>query len=400
MFAKQDVQAQGTGGEREPDAPATGVPLQALLRAQDAVGNHSGRALSAAARHVDPKLRPALGRALAARKRVLAREPTRPRATTGDRLIREAESVLTLAPDPASSDPTLRMWSRVSSNFSGALTAGRMARQVWTHVFARHFTEPDSPPGTESVHPRYFYSRRYGWIDGQHFFGYIDFAEGKVAAAGNRATGFEDATRHGIRLEHAQMLIRHIWDALRGPPPGGTDVERLLQVRPPNTPLFQVPGMVGNAITYNLSELLDMTASEVASRPELAGIFAGNPMWELFRQLDRSQRGKFWLDNAKSAWSYEDIRSNQLGIQFWFRHGETINALPDDASKALAFRTALADFFHEIEVVNDEAELQQRALALPPKERWDRPETDEATERRQHPDLFTPFPAPAVSSRP
>jgi hypothetical protein len=155
-----------------------------------------------------------------------------------------------------------------------------MARQVWTHIFARHFTEPDSPPGTESVHPRYFFSRRYEWIDGQHFFGYIDFAEGKVAAAGgDRAKGFEAATRHGIRLEDAQMVIRGIWKLLRGPPPGGTDAERLLQVRPPNTPLFEGPGMAANAVTYNLQQLIDMTAAEVAKRPELAAVFSGNPMW-------------------------------------------------------------------------------------------------------------------------
>jgi hypothetical protein len=87
-------------------------------------------------------------------------------------------------------------------------------------------------------------------------------------------------------------------------------------------------------------------------------------------------------------------------VQFWFRHGERINALLDDAAKQMAFRAALASFFGEIDVVDDEQEVRRLATALPPKERWDRPETDEAAERKQHPDLFTPFPAPVTASVP
>lgn len=300
-------------------------------------------------------------------------EPTFPRRATGTQMVTEATRVLALVRDPASADATTRMWSNVPSNF-GAVTAGSIARRIWTNLFLRHFTEPPSRPGVESVHPRYFYSRTYGWIDGQHFFGFIDYAERHYVRLGDRQQAFDAATAQGVQIENDQQTARDYVIAGAAPDPGPL---RLLQVRPPNTPLFRAP-----QATYGA--LAEAAASAYASA-RLSGTES-----ELFNQLDSGQRVKFWTDAAKSAWTYEDIVSDQLGTQFFFSHGVRINATPA-ASREAAFVSALRSFFSGIGVENDQAVVDRAAMdwGLPGVERFLAPKMDEATTRRRYPGLFT-----------
>jgi hypothetical protein len=299
-------------------------------------------------------------------------EPTFPRRTTGDAMIREAERILTTTRNPFALDATTRLWSLVPSNFTGSTTAGTIARRIWSFIFLRHFTEPESRPGVESQHPRYFYSGTYGWIDGQHFFGFIDFAEQQLQNnAGNRETAFQAATRQGIDIEADQQSVRE--KVILGAPPA-TGPERLLQVRPPNTALFRTPQMVAGA------------AAQLAATA-YASIALDGTQAELFALLDQQQTQKFWLDSAKSAWSYEDIASNQLGIRFFFEHGARINAMAP-AAREPAFLAALSGFFSGMGVENNQARLDELAQSLPGQERYDRPTTTEARERQRHPELF------------
>lgn len=302
----------------------------------------------------------------------LLREPTYPRRATGTQVLAEVDRVLALVRDPTSADDTTRMWSNVASNFGG-VTTGTIARRIWTNLFLRHFTEPRS--GMESIHPRYFYSSTYGWIDGQHFFGFIDYAERHFVDLGDRQRAFDAATRHGIQIETEQQLVRDYVVPGASPDPG---VLRHLQVRPPNTPLFRAPQATYGAFA-------GMAASIYA------GVRLSGTDGELFAQLDAPQRVKFWSDAAKSAWTYEDIVSDQLGTRFFFAHGPTINALPDSARPA-AFRAALVTFFGSIGVENSQSvvDAQARAWGLPGVERFLAPQMDEAENRRRHPDLFTP----------
>src|ERR1041384_579232 len=114
------------------------------------------------------------------------REPTAPRRATADQIVREAERVLAMTREVDAADPVQRKWSRTASNF-GLVTAGTIARRIWTNMFLRHFEEPDSAPGTESVYPRYFFAPSYGWIDAQHFFGFIDYAQNESNLPGGRS---------------------------------------------------------------------------------------------------------------------------------------------------------------------------------------------------------------------
>ncbi len=303
----------------------------------------------------------------------LLREPTYPRRTTGAAMIREAERVLTLVRDPASSDPTLAMWSNVPQNF-GAVTAGTIARRIWTHIFSRHFTEADSAPGVESVHPRYFYSRTYGWVDGQHFFGFIDYAE-RDAAGRTTAQAFDASTRRGFEIERDQQRIRDYVMLQRRPDPG---VTRLMQVRPPNTPAFRVPV----AVAQSAATMGALAAAELMSGPTERS---------LLRQLTGAGQYKMLADSAKSAWTFEDPTSNQLGIRFWHRYGPAINAM-SPAAREVEFRRALAEFFTAIGVVDNQAELDRLAANLPGVERYGAPHTTEAAERAAHPDLYRPPP--------
>ena len=86
----------------------------------------------------------------------ILREPTYPRRATGSAMIREVERVLTLS--TASKDETTRMWSDVASNF-GDITAGSIARRVWTNLFLRHFVRAGKPSGgREPVPALYVFS--------------------------------------------------------------------------------------------------------------------------------------------------------------------------------------------------------------------------------------------------
>lgn len=303
------------------------------------------------------------------------REPTYPRRTTGNRLIAEAERVITLSRDQSSTDAQTRMWSNVSSNF-GAITAGSIARRIWTYIFLRHFTEPDSLPGVESRHPRYFYSRTYGWVDGQHFFGFIDYAERNSTPARSRGEAFDAATERGFEIERTQQQVRD-YVQLQRPP--ADDVTRLMQVQPPNTPAFRAPVAVAGAATRFAAVVR-------------AGLLTG-PEGELFRQLNEAQQNKFIDDSAKSAWTFEDPTSNQLGIRFYFQHGERINAMPVGAREG-AFRNALITFFASIGIVEDQTELDRLAISLPGRERYAAPHTTEERERAAHPELYRLPPPP------
>lgn len=304
----------------------------------------------------------------------ILREPTFPRRTTASAMIREAERVLTLVRDPASSDATVRMWSNVPQNF-GVVTAGSIARRIWTHIFSRHFTEAESAPGVESVHPRYFYSRQYGWVDGQHFFGFIDYAE-RDSVGRTRAEAFDASTRRGFDIERNQQRIRdHVMLARRP----DADATRLMQVRPPNTPGFRVPV----AVAQSAATLGALAAADLMAEPTERA---------LLRQLTGAGQYKMLADSAKSAWTFEDPTSNQLGIRFWHRYGPAINALPSVAAREVEFRRALAEFFAAIGVVDDQAVLDRLAASLPGVERYGAPHTTEAAERAAHPDLYRPPP--------
>lgn len=296
-------------------------------------------------------------------------EPTYPRRTTGNALLREAERVITLSRDTSSTDETVRMWSSVESNF-GAITAGSIARRVWTFLFLRHFTEPDPRGGVESSHPRYFYSRTYGWVDAQHFFGFIDYAERNSTPSRSRDEAFEAATARGFQIESDQQLVRD-YVMLQRPP--ATDVTRLMQVRPPNTPLFRAPV----AVAGGLARFAAVARASLLSGTE----------GELFRMLNEARQNKFLDDSAKSAWTYEDPTSNQLGTRFYFQHGERINSLPV-AARESEFRNALATFLSSLGVVEDQAEIDRLGAGLPMKEQYSAGKTTEERERQAHPELY------------
>jgi hypothetical protein len=288
-------------------------------------------------------------------------------------MLAEANRVLALVRDTASTDATTSMWSNVDSNF-GAVTAGSIARRIWTNLFLRHFVEPPGRPGVESSHPRYFFSHTYGWIDGQHFFGFIDYAERHFARLGDRQQAFEAATQQGVQIERDQQRVRDYVVAGASPDSGPL---RHMQVRPPNTPAFLAPQATYGAFAG--------IGASVYAGASLSGTES-----EIFNQLDITQLLKFWTDAAKSAWTYEDIVSDQLGTRFFFTHGATINAAPV-ASRESAFLSALSSFFSNIGVEDDQAVVDRKAVewGLPGVERFLAPRMDEASARRRHPGLFS-----------
>ena len=158
-----------------------------------------------------------------------------------------------------------------------------------------------------------------------------------------------------------------------GAPPAQNPTWRLMQVRPPNTSLFRSPQMVAGAAAYQ--------AALVASA-RLKGTQA-----EVFALLDERRRQKFFLDAAKSAWTYEDIVSDQLGTRFFFQHGTKINRM-SAAAREPSMLAALTSFFTEIGVVDDQDALDKQAKAdgLPLKEAYEAGKTTEARERKAHPD--------------
>jgi hypothetical protein len=301
----------------------------------------------------------------------IQREPTYPRRSTSDQMRTEASRVLSLTRDPASSDDTLRMWSNVGTNFD-AVTVGSIARRIWTHIFLRHFTEPQSQGDVESSHPRYLYSHQYGWIDAQHFFGFIDIAEAKSQSnPGKRQSAFDAATAEGLSIEENQQRIRDYVILQQEP---ARDVTRLMQIRPPNTSLFQSPVAVTSAATF--------AAARIIANRKLSGT-----QKELYSQLNTRQEAKFFMDSAKSAFTFEDFVSNQLGTRFFFQHGTAINSAPI-ADRERLFLAYLSSFFSGIRVENDQRILDQLARDLPTIERFEAPKTTEAQERQRHPELF------------
>jgi hypothetical protein len=308
---------------------------------------------------------------------MILREPTYPRRATGNQIILEAERVLTTTPDPNAADETTRKWSNVASNFSSPITAGSIARRVWTHVFLRHFVEPDPQPGVESRHPRYFYSHTYGWIDGQHFFGFIDFAEQQYQKSGGKPQeAFDAATQEGLEIEQNQQKVRD--KVILGRPPSTDPTLRLMQVRPPNTSLFRSPQMVAQAAVGQAALLYAFV------NLKLTGKVAQS---EVFGQLNAQQQQKFLTDSAKSAFTYEDFQSNQLGTRFFFEYGIKINQMATSA-REVAFRSALTSFFKSINIENDPKKVEQLAASLPGKERFEAPKVTEAEVRQKHPELF------------
>ena len=161
----------------------------------------------------------------------------------------------------------------------------------------------------------------------------------------------------------------------QSPDPGGF---RIMQVRPPNTPLFRAP-----QATYGA--LAGLAANAVASF-KLWGTTEG----ELLRMLSENQKVKFWTDSAKSAFTYEDIPSDQLGTRFFFQYGIVINARPP-AEREIAFRSALQSFFSESGIVDDQAEVDRQAKrwGLPGVERFLTSRPSEADVRTKYPSLFT-----------
>jgi hypothetical protein len=150
-----------------------------------------------------------------------------------------------------------------------------------------------------------------------------------------------------------------------------------MQVRPPNTPLFRSPQMAAGAA----ANLAATAYAELTLR---------GTQGELFALLDQARRHKFFLDSAKSAWTYEDIVSDQLGTRFFFKHGTKINRMAAYAREP-AMLAALGTFFTEIGVLEDAAEVDRQARkdGLPLKEAYEAGKTDEQREREKHPDLFT-----------
>ena len=96
----------------------------------------------------------------------------------------------------------------------------------------------------------------------------------------------------------------------------------------------------------------------------------------------------FILDSAKSAWSAEDLISNQLGIQFFRLYGQQVNQGATAAEVRSRFMAALTDFFAVIEVLDDPAAVKREAAGLPGKERWKAPKMTLDKAHKRVPELF------------
>ena len=308
----------------------------------------------------------------------ILREPTFPRATTGDGMAKEVVKILSLQRDKKSHDETTRLWSNVETNFPASITAGSLARKVWTHIFFRHFVEPDQRADiVESAHPRYMFSHKYGWIDAQHFFGFIDFAEQfHLSNPKNRQKAFDQATKKGLKIEETQWKVRE--HMIKPPPstsaqePEGSFEQRREEVRKE----------AAQEAADRFALLVELASPGVPPDPRKI-----NTMIEVVSLLNEKQKEKFWIDMAKSAFTYEDFESNQLGTRFYFEYGVKINNLPEK-DRTSAFISNLGSFFKSIDVENDQKILNNWAASLPGKERFNAPKTTEAQVRKEHPDLF------------
>ncbi|MEV4758417.1 hypothetical protein AB0J86_25395 [Micromonospora sp. NPDC049559] len=285
----------------------------------------------------------AVQRLLAARQPapVVQREPTRPRAATGSAAIADLRG-------------------QTATPGTGKVTAGSLARQEWESLFRRHFVEPDKVEDeVESSHARYIFSRVYGWIDAQHFFAHIQFAE---------ELGSQGATDKGLSIEQKQQRVR---DLIGPDDEDPTIYSELLKANLINADDFL---HYRESLFIAIALGMDM----VLSGQEKA----------LVKGFDERQLAKLILDNAMSAWSYEDLASNQLGVQFFRLHGAFVNAGADAAAVRQRFVDRLTEFFAAIEVVESPAEVRRLAAALPGKERWTSKKLPEAQARKRFPELF------------
>jgi hypothetical protein len=271
---------------------------------------------------------------------VVQRDVTRPRTATGKQIIKDVTTE--------------------TESLTGKVTAGSLAATEWESLFQRHFTEPDKiEEEVESSHARYFYSRIYGWVDAQHFFAHIQFAED---------LGLEGATEKGIEIEKKQEMVRTLIGPEEDDPTIYSD--------------FLKENLIGPDDFLHYREELFMAIS--------AGLkmFLSDQERALIKGFDDRQLGKLILDSAKSAWSAEDLVSNQLGVQFFRLYGTYINAGADATEVRQRFIAKITEFFTSIGVVNSPAMVRKLTRSLPGKERWMAPKLTEAKARKRFPELF------------
>lgn len=275
---------------------------------------------------------------------LLQRVATRPRATTVTGALEDVEAQTAKLP-------------------KGKVTVGTLAKTEWESLFKRHFVEPDQvSEEVESSHARYLYSRLYGWIDALHFFAHIQFAE---------ESGLEAATEEGIKVEQNQELVRKQVAPDEADPRG-------------YALLFEKPEMVTPSDILHYREDLVIAFGLAMD----LGVGLSKQEKELVKDFSDEQIAKLLLDNAMSAWSAEDLVSNQLGVQFFRRHGGFINAGTDPADVRKRFVERLTQFFHELQVVNEPAAVKKLAAKLPGKERWHARRLREPEARKKYPELF------------
>lgn len=282
-------------------------------------------------------------RTLAVPHSLIQREPTRPRAATASASIADVKAQTATLPQ-------------------GTVTAGTLAKMEWESLFSRHFIEPDQVEDeVESSHARYLYSRIYGWIDAQHFFAHIQYAE---------ESGVDAATKKGIGIEQKQALVRKQIEPDQDLDPAGY------------TLLFDKPDMVSpDDVLYYREDLI--LAFNLAK-----DIVLGKQEQALIKGFSDQQIAKLLLDNAMSAWSYEDLVSNQLGVQFYQRYGTDINSATTASDVKQRFIDKLSTFFTEIQVVDNAKTVKKLGAKLPGKERWHAKKMSEAKARKKYPELF------------
>ena len=238
---------------------------------------------------------------------------------------------------------------------------GRLAKLEWESLFKRHFVEPDTEEYvTESSHARYIYSRIYGWIDAMHFFAHIQYAEDK---------GLAGATEEGIQIERKQALVRR----LVGPDPDDTSIYNDLLEGNLMTPEDFLWYREGTFMAIDLALNTMLPADQQA----------------LLKGFSEEQRAKLMLDNAMSAWSYEDLVSNQLGVQFFGQFGAHCNAGSGPDEVRARFGADLTAFFTSIQVVDNAAEVKRLAKNLPGRERWTAPKLTLEKAQKKYPELFS-----------
>lgn len=272
---------------------------------------------------------------------VVQREPTQPRAATGTASIAD-------------------LTAQTAGATTGKVTAGSLARQEWESLFRRHFSEPDKVDhSVESSHARYLYSNIYGWIDAQHFFAHIQFAEDM---------GLQQATEKGIDIEEKQEAVRN----MIGPSPNDTTIYSD----------FLVHDLIDASDFLHYREAVFMAISAGMST------FLNQQEKALVQGFDDEKLATVILDNAKSAWSYEDLVSNQLGVQFFRLYGTYVNGGKDAKEVRQRFIDTMTAYFAQIQVVNDPATIKTKGATLPGKERWLAPKMTEAQARKKYPELF------------